>query len=137
MIDGFRGMLALRAGDTIQARRLFTRSLQNHGRRVTAGIDRILWPANAFVYELAAIQYAQRDYEGAKRTLADLYPPFDALPFVTPGEELKGMVFAALGDTATAMVALKNFIGLWDKADLPLQPRVAAARELLARLERK
>lgn len=133
IVTGFRGLRALRDGDTTRARDLLVQALQNHGRRTVP--DRAFWPASAFVYQLAQIQFARRDFAGAQRTLFDLRPVWDAIYYLAPGEELRAHVELALGDTTAARVALRNFVGLWDKADPPLQPRVAAARALLARIE--
>lgn len=134
IVTGLRGIQALRGGDTTRARDRLAEALQNHGRRTLAGLDRPLWPANAFVYEMARIQYARRDFVGARRTLLDLQPAFDGVLFLAQAEELRANVELALGDTTAARVALRNFVGLWDKADPPLQPRVTAARALLTRI---
>jgi hypothetical protein len=50
-------------------------------------------------------------------------------------EELLGQIAEQQGDTATAIRAHRNFVALWRDADPEVQPRVAAARAALARLE--
>jgi multidrug resistance efflux pump len=50
-------------------------------------------------------------------------------------EELLAQIAEQQGDTAGAMRAYGNFVDLWKDADPELQPRVAAARAALARLE--
>ena len=64
--------------------------------------------------------------------MATLGPVFRA-----DAEELRGQIAEQQGDTVAAIRAYRNFTDLWKDADPDLQPRVAAARAVLARLERR
>ena len=98
-------------------------------------------PSNAGIYRqftiaLARIERAAGDFEAADRRLFDM--------ILDPGllqraeaEELRGQIAEQRADTTAALRAFRNFIELWQDADPPLQPRVGAAREALARLEQR
>lgn len=134
LAEGLRGLLALRLGDTAQARDLLLRAYAT--RSPVFGPSWILLPNVTFSLTLARLELAAGDPASALRRTADLDPRVNALPFLTEGEELRARIFEQLGDTAAARSAWRNVIGLWDRSDAALQPRVAAARAALARLER-
>jgi tetratricopeptide (TPR) repeat protein len=134
MATGLRGILALRQGDTTQAMRMLAAASNNHMRRI---FNRNFWPGAWLSLTAARIEAARGNRESARIYLADMYPAPDAMPWLTEGEELRGRVALALGDTASAKAAYRNVVEIWKDADQVLQPRVAAAREALARLERR
>ena len=129
---GLRGIVALRLGDTSRALDLLKRVRSFHKGGI-AGV--IFMPGAALALALAQLEAAHGNPATARLYLADLYPLNDYTPFIGDVEELRARVTLALGDTAAAKTHLKNVIAVWGKADPPLQPRVAAARTLLARLE--
>jgi tetratricopeptide (TPR) repeat protein len=128
-----RGILALRAGDTVRAIRLLTQARSNH-KRNTAG-NRMTMPGAWLGLKLAELEAARGDYAAARLNLADVFPATFYVPFIGDAEELRAKVALATGDTSAAKVALKKMIGVWENADAVLQPRVAAARATLAKLE--
>jgi len=130
---GLRGIVALRLGDTSRALDLLKRVRSNHKRGPIPGV--IFMPGAALALTLAQLEAARGNPATARLYLADLYPLNDYTPFIGDVEELRSRVTLALGDTAAAKTHLKNVIAVWGKADPPLQPRVTAARTLLARLE--
>jgi len=85
--------------------------------------------------KLAELEAARGDYAAARLNLADVFPATFYVPFIGDAEELRAKVALATGDTSAAKVALKKMIGVWENADAVLQPRVAAARATLAKLE--
>ncbi|MGD2216973.1 MAG: hypothetical protein PVJ64_09455, partial [Gemmatimonadales bacterium] len=52
----------------------------------------------------------------------------------TPAHERLGSLYLEAGDTVAAARHLAEFVELWRDADPELQPRVEAARRLLAQL---
>jgi tetratricopeptide (TPR) repeat protein len=132
---GLRGLVALRTADTAKAIDYLVRA--RPGSRHMIGAGRALFPAAALALLHAQIESARGNHARAKLYLADVYPNNDYPAFLGDAEELRAKVALALGDTATAKTHLKNVIGVWDKADPPLQPRVGAARATLARLENR
>jgi tetratricopeptide (TPR) repeat protein len=130
--EALRGALAARAGDTVTARRLLLSA-----REVETGDTspyRLLNPSCWHAVQLARIELRVGSAANARRYLADAYPANSCIPFLGDIEETQGHIALALNDTATARRSFANVIALWDKADPPLQPRVTAAREALARL---
>lgn len=130
---GLRGIVALRLGDTSRALDLLKRVRSYHKRGGITGV--IFMPGAALALTLAQLEAARGNPATARLYLADLYPLNDYTPFIGDAEELRARVTLALGDTTAARTHLNNVIAVWRKADPPLQPRVAAARTLLARLE--
>jgi hypothetical protein len=130
---GLRGIVALRVGDTSRARDLLTRARSNHKRR--AAPNRMILPGAWLALILAQLDAARGDFAVARLHLADVFPHNDYVPFIGDAEELRAKVALALGDTTGAKIALRKVISVWANADAPIQPRVAAARSTLARLE--
>jgi hypothetical protein len=58
------------------------------------------------------------------------------MAFRADAEELRGRIAEQRGDTTAAIGAYRNLVELWRDADPELQPRVAAARAALGRMER-
>jgi TolB-like protein len=132
---GLRGLAALGRGDTARALDLLTR-MRNRAIR-SSNPRRILLPEAAFALALAQIEAASGSAAKAKLYLADIYPQNHYVPFIGDAEELRAKVALALADTAAARMHLRNVIAVWENADPPMQPRVAAARATLSRLERR
>jgi len=130
---GLRGLVALRAGDTTKALERLTRVRSRNTQ--STGPQRTFFPGAAFALLHAQIEAARGNHARAKLLLADVYPMNDYVPFIGDAEELRASVALALADTATARTHLRNLTAVWANPDPPLQPRVAAARALLARLE--
>jgi TolB-like protein len=130
---GLRGIIALRLGDTVRARDLLTRARSNHKRRTIP--NRVILPGAGLALKLAELEAARGDFAAARLHLADVFPQNDYVPFIGDAEELRAKVALALADTVAAKTALRNVIAVWEKAEPHLQPRVAAARATLARLE--
>jgi hypothetical protein len=128
-----RGILALRAGDTARAMRLLTQARSNHKRNSTP--NRMTTPGAWLGLKLAELEAARGDYVAARLNLADVFPANFYVPFIGDAEELRAKVALATGDTAAAKASLRKVIGVWENADAALQPRVAAARATLAKLE--
>jgi tetratricopeptide (TPR) repeat protein len=129
---GLRGLVALRAGDTARALGLLTSMRPMNIRRPVP--LRVLYPNTPLALLHAQIEAARGNHSRAKLYLADVYPINDYVPFIGDAEELRARVALALGDTASAKVALQKVVEVWANADPPLQPRVAAARATLPRL---
>jgi ATP/maltotriose-dependent transcriptional regulator MalT len=87
--------------------------------------------------KLAELEAARGDWAAARLNLADVSTADFYVPFIGDAEELRAKVALATGDTAAAKKALIKMIGVWENAEAVLQPRVAAARATLARLEAK
>jgi hypothetical protein len=130
-----RGILALRAGDTSRAIRLLTQARSNHKRNTYP--NRMTTPGAWLGLKLAELHAVRGDYAAARLNLADVFPANFYVPFIGDAEELRAKVALATGDTAAAKASLRKVIGVWENADDVLQPRVAAARTTLARLEAK
>jgi hypothetical protein len=132
---GLRGVVALRQGDTVRARDLLFQSHANHKRR--ASPHRVLMPGVFLSLTMAQLEVARGNFEGARLALADIYPPHEGVPFLGDAEEVRAKVALALGDTAGALIAYRNIVSIWKDSDPVIQPRVAAAREAIARLEKR
>ena len=85
--------------------------------------------------QLARLERARGALESAARRLPDIQLAGYSVLHVAEAEELAGQIAAQRGETAAAARAYRNFIALWEQADPGLQPRVAAAREAVRRLE--
>jgi tetratricopeptide (TPR) repeat protein len=134
IVTGLRGFVALRAGDTAAALDSLARARHEDTRDPHP--LRALYPSASLALLHAQIEAARGNYSRARMLLADVYPINDYVPFIGDAEETRATVALALGDTAAAKVHLRKMIAVWDNADPPLQPRVAAARATLARLEK-
>lgn len=130
---GLRGFLALRQGDTNRARVLLVRARSNQMRRSVP--NRFVLPSTFLALTLAEIDAARGDWSAARLHLADVYPLYEHVPFIGDAQELRAKVALALGDSTAAKAHLRNFIAVWEKADPVVQPRVEAARIMLARFE--
>jgi predicted negative regulator of RcsB-dependent stress response len=130
---GLKGFQALKAGDTARARTLLTLSRLNQRRRTTP--NRILSPSILMSLTLGRIELARRNYSAARIALADAYPAYDAATFLGDAEELRGQISLAQGDTAAARKAFHNVVKIWSDGDPAVQPRVSAARAILARID--
>jgi tetratricopeptide (TPR) repeat protein len=135
LATGLRGLVALRLGDTVKALDLLTRARNNNGRATFP--LRILIPSAELALVHAQIEAARGNATKARLYLVDVYPMNAYVPFIGDAEELRATVALALADTTAAKTHLKNVIAVWDRADPPLQPRVAVARATLARLENR
>ena len=132
---GLRGLRALRAGDTSAALDHFARMRLNN-RRPTIPLRNVL-PSAALALLHARIEAARGNFGRARVLLADLYPINDYVPLIGDVEESRAHVALALGDSTAARQHLNNLVAVWEKADQPLQSRVASARSTLAALERR
>jgi tetratricopeptide (TPR) repeat protein len=128
-----RGILALRAGDSTRAIQLLTQARSNHKRNTFP--NRMTTPGAWLGLKLAELEAARGNYIAARLNLADVFPANFYAPFIGDAEELRAKVALATGDTAAAKKSLKTMIAVWENADAVLQPRVAAARATLTRLE--
>ena len=129
-----RGILALRGGDTSRAIQLLTQARANH-KRFTA--NRTATPGAWLAMKLAELEAARGNYAAARLNMLDMEPANFYVPFLGDAEELRARIALATGDTLTAKTSLKKMIAVWENADAVLQPRVAAARATLARLDNK
>jgi hypothetical protein len=130
--SGLRGLAALRAVDTLAARRLLTEASEI---RQASGAGAYWFPDVQFQMELARLERRAGDLNPASRRLYDTFLLY-GLPYRAEAEELRAQIAEQQGDSAAAIRAYQNFTELWKDADPELQPRVAAARAALARLER-
>ena len=126
---GLRGLAALRAGDSLAARRLLTEAAEV---RLATGTQ--WFPDVQFQVELARLEWRAGDLAAAWRRLYDAFLLY-GLPWRADAEELRGRIAEQRGDTTSAVRAYRSFVDLWQDADPELQPRVTAARAALARLE--
>lgn len=97
---------------------------------------RVILPEAALSLALAQLEAVHGSNAKAELYLADVYPLNHYVPFIGDAEELRARLALARADTVAAKTHLRNVIAVWDRADPPLQPRVAAARATLARLDR-
>jgi tetratricopeptide (TPR) repeat protein len=134
LLAGLGGLKSLRAGDSASARQLLLRAYESRYPSTIASP----WakPDRRFTLALARLEFAVGDLGAALRHLHDMLLPLGTLERAE-AEELRGQIEEQRGDTAAAVHAYRNFIGLWENADPELQPRVTAAREALARLEHR
>lgn len=128
---GLRGLAALRAGDSLTARRHLTEAAQV---RQATGAGAFWFPDVPFQVELARLERRAGDLRAASQRLYDTFLLY-GLPWRGEAEELRAQIAEQQGDTTAAIRAYQDFVELWKDADAVLQPRVAAARAALARLE--
>jgi len=129
-LAGIRGVVALRQGDSVSARRLLQASYAGapYGRDLLAPVRADL------SLLLARLDLAAGDLPAAWQRTYDTF--WLGFLYRAEAEELRGQIAEQQGDTTAAVVAYRNFTELWKDADPELQPRVAKARETLARLQR-
>jgi hypothetical protein len=131
--NGLRGLVALRRGDTATAQLQFRLAHSNHMRTT---VNRELWPSVYLSMTAAQVEAERGNWAGAKLFLADAYPALEVAPWLGHVEELRARIALATGDREGAERAYRNVIAMWKDSDPELQPRVAAARDALARLVR-
>jgi hypothetical protein len=119
------------AQETRAARRHLTEAAEV---RQASGAGALWFPDVEFQIELARLERSAGDLGAASRRLHDTFLLY-GLPWRAQAEELRGQIAEQRGDTLAAIRAYRNFTELWKDADPELQPRVAAARAALARLE--
>jgi Tetratricopeptide repeat len=130
--DGLLGLVALRAGDTITAHRALAGA--NAAWIETRNIERF-FPAPALALEAARLDIQTGNLDAASRHLFECNEQVGVM-FRAQAEELRGAIALQRQDTASAIRAYRNLIDLWKNADPELLPRVRAARDELAELER-
>jgi len=132
LLDGLNGVLALRAADTAVALRGL--SAGNATWIETRDIEEF-FPNPYFAIAAARLDGAAGDLETGPRRLYDTVGSIGII-WRADAEELRGQLAERRGDAATAIRAYRNFVDLWRSADPELQPRVAAVRAALSRLEK-
>ena len=132
LAEGARGLAAAHRGDTASARGHLTAALGIVPYIATARGQ--LFPALRFAIELARLERAAGDLPAAAGRLGFRSFATAIMPLRADAEELLGQIAEQQGDATTAIRAYRNFTDLWKDADPELQPRVAAARAALARL---
>jgi tetratricopeptide (TPR) repeat protein len=132
LVEGLTGLVALRAGDSIAARRGLARG--NASWIETRDIEEF-FPTPYLALVLSDLDRRAGDFAVAAQRLSETVGPIGIL-FRARAEEDRGQIAVQRGDTAAAIRAYRNFIDLWTNAGPELQPRVTAARAALARLER-
>ena len=132
---GVRGLAVLAEHDSARARDLLATTYAT--RRDHGLFAPWVFPPHArFSLELARLALAVGDLPDAERHLQDLFGGFFVrYPYLGEAFELRAKIAEQRADTTTAIRAYGAFIALWQDADAQLQPRVAAARAALARLE--
>ncbi len=137
LLTGLAGLAALQRGDSAQARALLPAVLAVIPYTVlTVSGGARGDPADRIAVLLAQLERAAGDLGSARRRLEFLSYLTGLTLHRAEAEELKGQIAEQQGDRAAAIRAYRNFIALWNRADTELQPRVQAAREAVARLER-
>jgi tetratricopeptide (TPR) repeat protein len=130
LIEGLSGLTALRAGDSVTARRDLARG--NASWIETRDIEEF-FPTPYLALVLSDLDRRAGDLDVAAQRLSETVGPIGIL-FRARAEEARGQIATQRGDTVAAIRGYRNFIDLWKDADPELQPRVATAREALARL---
>lgn len=129
-LAGIRGIMALRQGDSVSARE----QLQTSYARAPYFQDLLSTMRARIALLLARLDLAAGAVPLAQQRLFDTF--WLGFEYRAEAEELRGQINEQQHDTAAAIRGYRNFVELWKDADAELQPRVAAAREALARLER-
>ena len=132
LVDGLMGLISLRAGDSLAARGELARA--NVAWIEIRNIEEF-FPGPALALATARLDVQAGDLDAASRRLYETIGSIGVM-LRAEAEQLRGQIAEQRGDTAAAIRAYSNFIDLWKDADPELQPRVAVAREALARLER-
>ncbi|MGH7613432.1 MAG: hypothetical protein ACREMW_05215, partial [Gemmatimonadales bacterium] len=132
LADGLLGLVTLRTGDSVTARRELAKA--NVEWIETRNIEEF-FPNPSLAVVMARLDHRAGDLDAASRRVAETIGPIGIM-FRADAEELRGQIAERRGDTAAAIRADRNFVELWKDADPELQPRVVAARAALARLER-
>jgi len=129
---GLGGLLDLRRGDSVAARRQLIRG--NSEWVETRGVE-AFFPNPYFALVTARLEMAAGEPGLAGPRLSETMATL-GMAFRTEAEALRGRIAEQRGDTTAAVRAYRNVVELWQDADAELQPRVAGARAALARLER-
>jgi tetratricopeptide (TPR) repeat protein len=130
LAEGLSGLVTLRTGDSVAARRELARG--NVAWIETRNIEEF-FPNPYLALVMARLDRRAGDLDAASRRLFETVGPIGIL-FRAEAEELRGQIAEQRGDTAAAIRSYRNFIELWKDADPELQPRVAAARKEVERL---
>jgi tetratricopeptide (TPR) repeat protein len=133
LVEGLSGLAALRAGDSLAARRGLARA--NVSWIETRDIEEF-FPTPYLALVLSDLDRRAGDFDVAAQRLYETVGPIGIL-FRARAEEKRGQIAEQRGDTTAAILAYRNFIDLWKDADPALQPRVTAARAALATLEKR
>jgi tetratricopeptide (TPR) repeat protein len=130
-LAGLRGLNQISAGELGRGRELLSQAFE-----VQFPNTFVSWavPDRRFTLALARLDLAAGELDVANHHVRDIKGWIGVLERAE-AEELRGQIEEQLGDTAAAVQAYRNFVGMWQDADPELQPRVAAARAALARLE--
>ncbi len=131
LVEGLTGLVALRAGDSVAARRGLARG--NASWIETRDIEEF-FPTPYLAVVLSDLDRRAGDLEVAAQRLYETVGPIGIL-FRGRAEEQRGEIAVQRSDTAAAIRAYRNFIALWSSADAELQPRVTEARAAVAKLE--
>jgi tetratricopeptide (TPR) repeat protein len=129
---GLTGLLDLRRGDSVAARRALIRG--NSEWIETRGVEQF-FPNPYFALVTARLEVAAGEPAVAGPRLSETMATL-GMAFRADAEELRGRIAEQRGDTTAAIGAYRNLVELWRDADPELQPRVAAARAALGRMER-
>ena len=128
---GLGGLLDLRRGDSVAARRQLIRGnsewIENRGVEA-------FFPNPYFALVTARLEVAAGEPAVAEPRLSETMATL-GMAFRADAEELRGRIAEQRGDTTAAIRSYRNLVDLWRDADPELQPRVAVARAALARLE--
>ena len=133
LTGGLTGLVTLRAGDSVTARRELAQA--NVAWIEFRNIEEF-FPNPYLALLMAHLDRRAGDLDVAGRRLSETIGPIGIM-FRADAEELRGQIAEQRGDTAAAILAYRNFVDLWTNADPELQPRVTAARAALARLEKR
>ncbi len=106
-------------------------------RSASAAIGTPLVTLTQWNLQLARMEAARGAPEAALRRLSEATFVNGLVFYRGDYEEVRARVLEQTGDRDGARTAWRNVIGLWEHADAPWQPRVAAARAQLARLEQR
>jgi len=132
LADGLSGLVALRRGDSVAARRGLAGA--NVAWIELRDIEEF-FPNPYFAVVTARLDRAAGDLDVAASRLYDTVGSIGTI-WRAAAEELRGQIAEQRGDTVAAIRGYRNFVDLWKDADGELQPRVTAARAALARLEK-
>ncbi len=133
--SGYRGVLALRRGDSAGARELLHRGISVKPYEFGRSCMDYLCPNGTFALLLARLELAAGRLDAARAATLDAYPALLGGSWIAEAEEVRAEIAIRQDRPAEARRALESFIALWRRADPELQPRVTAARAALARLE--
>jgi TolB-like protein len=139
LLAGLGGYAALAHGDSATARSTLARLMDvvPYTSLLTNATGTRHDVAPTIALELARLERATGSLGSAREWLAFSSFASGLTLNRADAEELSGEIAEQQGDTIAAIMAYRNFVALWANADPALQPRVAAARGALARLEQR